>query len=391
MLYLGKSRRRITPCGAGCCGQGAVGRVHEIAERDDVLYKEISPSSRTDARRRKLEKLIEVGANIPSSSLLRQGVAWPIDLVTNEDGEFTGFILPKVQDGRTLEDLSSDATVSSTMRLKLGLQWGRIEDALLRIGIVVGDLSLRNALYDPEAMRMVIIDPDSFQVEVSSGVICGVAESLELSYEMLERGRNHPLSWRSDAFLYAIALHRLLFQAHPLDDAEEMFERAGAIARNIEARRYPYLRAPASLPPDAFGDDLKKLFCRTFTGDPKAIPSVGDYVLALEDIVEGGLRTCPACGFDHPSGKASCPACGEGAARGTSLVRRSPFKLIALAALAYALCACSPDAAAFVGHDVPAFAGAVLETVLDVARDALGDAADLVDSLVAPLVNGTTA
>lgn len=432
MLYLYTSHRLILPRTSECCGQGAVGSVHALEGDDNLLYKEINALARTNARRRKLEKLADIGSRLSPDDPLRASVAWPADIVTDEDGAFTGFVLPNIKDGRTLEDMSGDPTVSSTMRLKLGLHLGRAIDLLLRMGVVVGDLSLRNTLYDPEAMRTVIIDPDSFQVEVADGVFCGVAESLEQSYEMIERGRTQPLSWRSDAFLYAIALHRLLFQAHPLDDAADIFQRASAITCNIETRRYPYLRAKGALPVDAFGTELKSLFAKSFTGDPEGIPPVADYVRALERVLEEGLSACAACGFDFPIDKPSCPACGKRATsaataarratlratdriadktscaaatakkRATSVVRTTRFKLLAALALLCTLCACSPDAAAFVVRDVPAFAGGALAAVAEplfnviagtcfdigaFLSGALGDAAAFVDTTLATLAD----
>lgn len=432
MLYLYTSHRLILPRTSECCGQGAVGSVHTLEGDDNLLYKEISVPARTNARRRKLEKLADIGSRLSPDDPLRASVAWPTDIVTDEDGTFTGFVLPNIEDGRTLENMSGDPTVSSTMRLKLGLHLGRTVDLLLRTGIVVGDLSLRNALYDPESMRTVIIDPDSFQVEVADGVFCGVAESLEQSYEMIERGRTQPLSWRSDAFLYAIALHRLLFQAHPLDDAADIFERTSAIARNIETRCYPYLHAKGALPVDAFGTELKSLFAKSFTGDPENIPPVSDYVRALERVLAEGLSACAACGFDFPIGKTSCPACGKRATsaataarraalratdrvadeashvaaeakkRAAGVARTAKFKLLAAIALLCTLCACSPDAAAFIARDVPAFAGGALTAVAEPMLDAvagtcsdvaaflsgaLGDAAVFVDSTLASLAD----
>ena len=304
------THRPITPLGTWtACG--GVGGVYDIAEDSDVVYKEVNPAFCSDGRRRKVAILAEIGRGLPAQSPLRTTVAWPIDAVEG-NGKWRGFTMRKVCSARSLEDICADAGVSSSMRAQVGLQMAEIIRNIHLEGLVIGDLSCKNWLYDSSNMRLTLIDPDSFQVAVGNEVFA-TSESLELSFEMATFGKKRPLTSRSDDFLYAVALHRLLFLAHPLDDAAaDTFSRNSSIRTNVEQRRYPYLDVQKPLALNVFGEELKSLFVRTFTGDAETIPSVTDYLVVLRKIViDQGFQTCLYCGFDFSQSMSRCPACGK--------------------------------------------------------------------------------
>lgn len=313
-LYASATHRPITPVGAWSA-RGGIGGVFDIAEDRAVVYKEIDPAFRTSGRRRKVERLIGIARGLPANSPLKDTVTWPLEAISC-DGSWSGFTMRKVPSARSLEDLCADEGISSSMRMLLGLQMGEIVRNVHLEGIVIGDLSLKNWLYDSTSRQLVLIDPDSFQVS-SQDEVFATNESLELSFEMAKYGKNRALTSRSDDFLYAVALHRLLFLAHPLDEASvDSFARGASIRKNIEQRRYPYLRIQRPLPLDAFGSALEELFVRTFTGNADNIPSTTDYLIALRDVLFAqGFETCLSCGFDFPRTASRCPACNKRAAK----------------------------------------------------------------------------
>lgn len=100
------------------------------------------------------------------------GICWPLDLVTNSNSEFVGYIMPR----------ASGRPIQSTMFVKPVLEktfpkWGRIDLVNLciafldqiaylhKMNIIVGDINPLNLLVDADSTRLWIVDTDSFQIQ----------------------------------------------------------------------------------------------------------------------------------------------------------------------------------------------------------------------------------
>lgn len=311
-----------------CLGRGGEGAVYALAHRPRLAAK-VYTVRPDDARRRKLEAMISIGA--PGLSRV---AAWPCEpLLLEPGGETAGFLMPRLTRHRPLHALYGPAArkrefpdASFRFLVRAARNLAAAFDTVHAHGHVVGDVNQGNALVS-ECATVVLIDCDSFQVTVGSErFACGVGVALftppELSGRSLEqvpRERDH------DAFGLAVLVFQLLFMGrHPYAGCRPGFEvsvesaiRDGSFVFGWQALGEGWTPPPFSLRLSDLPLRAALLFERAFARGSSAgsRPTPAEWVTVLDEL-EAALAACetdPRHVHGHPGGR--CPWCrieGEG-------------------------------------------------------------------------------
>jgi TonB family protein len=126
--------------------------------------------SPTPERVQKLAVMIANPPTEPNSHLHHVSFAWPKSGLKNAQGDFVGFLMPEIKDGKELIDVYNPRRRKA---LKLEIDWRFLHTTALNIvsiiealhaaGYVLGDIKPQNILVNNRALPS-IIDTDSFQV-----------------------------------------------------------------------------------------------------------------------------------------------------------------------------------------------------------------------------------
>ncbi|MEA5530026.1 hypothetical protein VB638_10580, partial [Dolichospermum sp. UHCC 0684] len=126
--------------------------------------------SPTPERVQKLAVMIANPPTEPNSHLHHVSFAWPKSVLKNDQGDFVGFLMPEIKDGKELLDVYNPRRRQA---LKLEIDWRFLHTTALNIvsiiealhaaGYVLGDIKPQNILVNNRALPS-IIDTDSFQV-----------------------------------------------------------------------------------------------------------------------------------------------------------------------------------------------------------------------------------
>lgn len=145
-------------------GEGGEGRVYNVVGDDRTVVKVFDPEHRSEHRKEKVRLLL-------SRKLERHGIGFPISMVTNLDGEFVGYEMPRAS-GKELQ-----ATVMRPARFKRTYpNWSKADLVdvcisflekvayLHSLNILLGDINPKNVMLDADK-NVWIIDADSWQLE----------------------------------------------------------------------------------------------------------------------------------------------------------------------------------------------------------------------------------
>lgn len=191
---------------------GGEGTIFET-DRGDRVCKIYHKHRLTSTTQKKIELML-------SRQIVKEGICWPVDLVTNEDEQFVGYLMPKAQ-GKPMQH---------TMFVKPVLEksfptWSRIDLVNLCIAfldkiaflhslnIIVGDINPLNALITDQSNNVWIVDTDSFQIErfpCPVGTVNYTAPEIQgINYAEFMRTREHEL------FAIATMLFMILHPGKP--------------------------------------------------------------------------------------------------------------------------------------------------------------------------------
>ena len=157
-----KDDRRITI--GELINDGTEGRVYRV-EGEDLAVKIYKRGARTEERRKKLQKMIEI--DCPKKS-----IAWPIDIVTY-NGDFVGFLM-RLAEGKSLMSL-----IQNPSRIKRSYKnFDRLTQVnmiieilnaikyLHQINVLVGDISLKNVSFNKKTYDITLVDIDGAQLDL---------------------------------------------------------------------------------------------------------------------------------------------------------------------------------------------------------------------------------
>ncbi|MFN6099353.1 MAG: protein kinase domain-containing protein, partial [Dolichospermum sp.] len=177
--------------------------------------------SPTLERVQKLAVMIDHPPTEPNSHLHHVSFAWPKSVLKNAQGDFVGFLMPEIKNGKELIDVYNPRRRQT---LKLEIDWRFLHTTALNIvsiiealhaaGYVLGDIKPQNILVNNRALPS-IIDTDSFQViNPKNGKVyrCLVGsegytppELMGKDFDIIEQTEIH------DRFRLGVIIYQLLF------------------------------------------------------------------------------------------------------------------------------------------------------------------------------------
>lgn len=301
-------------------GSGGEGEVYTISGRSGQAVKIYFANKRRD-REAKVRAMVGEGLAVKTDL-----IAYPGEVVTDQHGNFLGFVMRLVSGYRPLHELYSP---KSRMRhfpkadyrflIHAALNVARAVGKVHQTGCVIGDLNHSGILVAPDA-TVALIDADSFQFRLngkSYPCIVGVPDFTppELHGKNLatvERTIEH------DNFGLAVAIFHLLFMGkHPYAGVRKGPETSMGedIAQNRFA--YSFLRSaqtqstppPGALTLDLFPDVMSKTFEAAFGLAPRARPSALDWIHALNKLESSQSRCSTVKTHYYPSTAKGCIWC----------------------------------------------------------------------------------
>jgi hypothetical protein len=220
---------------------GGEGTLHHTS-LDDTVCKIYHQHCLTATRRAKLDLML-------SRTVRIKGVCWPTEIVTDSDGAFVGYLMPRAE-GKILKT----AVFAKPLLLRTFPHWTRAHltelaitilrsiDQLHRLNIFIGDINPQNILVKDER-NIFLVDADSFQVE---GFPCPVGTETFTPAE--RQGQNYANFLRSRADeLFAVTT--LLFMILFPGKAPYSSQGGGEATENIRNKRFAYGRDADGRPP----------------------------------------------------------------------------------------------------------------------------------------------
>jgi serine/threonine protein kinase len=213
--------------------EGGEGRI--FLTDDPALVCKIYRSEKlTDIKQDKIKLML-------TRPLRLQGIAWPIDSVTNAAGQFCGYIMPKAR-GVPMQPTifvkpHFEKTLPTWRRRDLArvcLRFLELVKTLHDANILVGDINPLNVLINPDSTDVWLVDTDSFQIEnypCPVGTVHFTAPEIQgQDYGRFLRTKDHEL-FAVATMLFAI----LLCGKYPYSQ-----QGGGTPAENIRNKVFPY-------------------------------------------------------------------------------------------------------------------------------------------------------
>jgi serine/threonine protein kinase len=240
-------------------GSGGEATIHEVVGQPDLLAKIYKPPPRSGYDR----KLAYMRANPPQDPTRARGhtsIAWPLDLLYNDQGLFAGYLMYYVRNAVPLLQVFNPRLRAQTLP---GFDWRYLHrtarnlavalGALHAYGYVVGDLNESNVMVTPSAM-VTLIDTDSFQVRAKNGgqlttYYCPVGKPEYTPPELQGRSlQNTPQYPEHDCFGLGVLVFQLLMNgSHPFRAQWLGSGDPPSVEERIRAGAFPYMASP-SLP-----------------------------------------------------------------------------------------------------------------------------------------------
>jgi hypothetical protein len=309
-------------------GTGARGRVLGTYGQPGLAAK-LFPVPTAEQERKIRVMLAHPPAPVPSEA---EGgspaLAWPVDLLRDEEGGFAGFLMPRVWGAHRLSDLRDPAARAAASP---GAHYGLLHrgaaslagtfDTLHAAGCVAGSIDDADVLVDAEG-RVTLVGVDALQVTdpATGEVFAGPADRLDLAPPELHGWRGPAVRGpEQDRFTLGVLVFQLLMEgAHPFAGEYAGPGESPSIAARIAGGMFPYLpgspfrRPPQAPPVDALDPAVRELVRRCFDAghrNPAARPEPREWLSALAS-AEAALVGCTASPL-HRFGRDvdACPWC----------------------------------------------------------------------------------
>ena len=305
-------------------GRGGEGTVFAVEGPQDWAAKiYLSPLDY-----RKAWKLL-VMARAARPSLLKIA-AWPLDvLIDDKKGTPHGFIMPRVDAHRHVHELYTPKSRLSSLPeadfrflVHVAANVARAFAIVHEQGHVVGDVNHGNLLVGTDG-TVKFIDCDSFQIGNPPNVYtCDVGVPLFTAPELQGRRTFRGLVRTANHDLFGLAVllfHFLYMGRHPFAGRYSGPD-GMPIEKLIGQYRFAYgpdrhvqgiSRPPNSVPLEAMGDNIAKLFRWAFgrAGSKGGRPSAETWFKALKKL-QSGLRACSLANWHYyPAELPACPWC----------------------------------------------------------------------------------
>lgn len=285
------------------------------------------------------EKLRYMAQNPPSAGVLNQ-VAWPMDVLTNDRGQFAGFLMPKLDISAELGEIyvyPPRMKITYKEKLILAQNICAVIFEVHKAGYVFGDFNPCNIGVNLQTGKVAFLDTDSYHIvlneRANKAYRCKVCLDGYVAPELIKRVESHPnggyasvslptFTRETDNFALAIHIFKLLMNGYSPFSGINESARASTASPGIgnqAIKRDEYCFKPgkkpqaAAVPPAAIlPDKVKKLFDRAFIGgkrDPKSRPDAREWYTALAEY-EKSLAACPRNpAHQYKKGLPDCPWC----------------------------------------------------------------------------------
>jgi DNA-binding helix-hairpin-helix protein with protein kinase domain len=314
-------------------GRGGEAVVYHVESEPDIAIK-IYTDGKAAERREKVGALVSGGYY-----RLTGFVAFPVNAVMGQNGEFLGFAMRKVVGVKPIHELYAPGSrtlefpkADFRFLVRTALNVSKAIASVHQTGCVIGDINHSGILVSEKA-TVTLIDSDSFQICSGSKVYrcrVGTGEYTppELQGHKLENVDRSPVH---DAFGLAVILFQLLFMGrHPFSGRYNGPEHM-PIEKAIREGRFAYShrKAETRMEPPPFVPTLSDMpqevstaFERAFQPVPNFVPkrpAAADWVGILGKM-EADLITCRFNPVHHHTRNASsCPWCRLEAGLGITL------------------------------------------------------------------------
>lgn len=283
-------------------GKGGEGEVYTVNGKAGIAAKIYDARLRA-SREEKVRAI--VGAGLAANTNL---VAYPKEIVSDERGNFLGFVMRLVSGYRPLHELYSP---KSRLRhfpkedyrfiIRAALNVARAVGKVHETGSIIGDLNHSGILVAQDA-TVALIDADSFQFWLNGKYYPCVVAVPDFTPPELHGKKPGALvrTVEHDNFGLAVAIFHLLFMGrHPYAGryGGPDISMAEAIAQNRFAFSLTRRSTTNTTPPpgalvlDQFPDVVGTAFERAFGLSPAARPGASDWIVALTKL-EGLLNRC---------------------------------------------------------------------------------------------------
>lgn len=255
----------------------------------------------------------------PMASQNHVSIAFPQDLLKNQNGAYVGFLMPAIRHSR---ELTSVYNPSLRKRKAPGFNWYYLHATALNTawiiqaihdkGYVLGDIKPQNILVSDRAL-VAVIDTDSFQVRDSqTGKVyrCTVGSEGFTPVELL--GKDFSTTDQTeicDRFRLAVLIHYLLFGYHPFSGqwigAGESPEQTELIRKGFwyDGQNSLIGSSQTTIPLDVVHPEIKRCFLKCFNDghtSPHLRPTAQDWHKALQ-VAINELTACDKVDSHHYS------------------------------------------------------------------------------------------
>lgn len=351
MVYKGKGGKHYnlenTPF-----AQGGEGRVFNIIGEPRKVAKLYKHGLNDTIKERKLLVMV---SNPPAQSVMSQ-IAWPLDVLYDNNNLFVGFVMPKLPINENLNVIYEYGLSAKYQNVP----WGNkiiiaknlcaVLDAVHEAGHVVGDLNPKNISVDPQTGHIVFVDTDSYHIEDNGSVYrCNVGMPEYLPVE-IQRKMKGGLSiaalptFTKDTDNFALAIHifqLLMNGTHPFScrvlpsQSSVVFPQPSDNILNGDCpfinpksgMDIPVFAPPLSILPKEMQDLFKRAFVAGHT-NPSKRPSPEEWYVSLTNL-EKHLKKCPKIAYhEFYSGLSQCPWCkaDQDFTKGINSANKIPMK-----------------------------------------------------------------
>jgi serine/threonine protein kinase len=203
-----------------------------IYRSDAGMLVKIYHGKEDSKRMPKLKAMLDRPPHDPTWKTFKHlSIAWPQDIILDEEGRCAGFSMPHIQNA---SDLTHVYNPAYRQRFAPRFNWYYLHqaarnytsavDALHTRGYVIGDIKPQNVMVSSNAL-ITIVDADSFQVRDEDGHVyrCPVGSEGFTAPELLDRLQGQSFAAlnrrkRHDRFGMAIIVYLLLFGRHPFSE-----------------------------------------------------------------------------------------------------------------------------------------------------------------------------
>lgn len=332
-------------------GGGGEGEIYDIVGNPSLVAKiyfnsKFNPVAGNSNPRRNLKEKIETMLEQPVQPYVNGvlTVAWPQDLLLNQQGQFVGYVMPRVKSthhifaaSRERERMQLYPHYTWKTSIAIAYNLALAVKIIHQSNAVIGDMNPNNIMID-EHGHVTIIDTDSFNItNKKTGKVykCSVGISEMLAPELQGKNLADPRSVfneKTDDFSLAIHICTLLMNnCHPFGctsfNISQSSTSTNPVVYNILKGNCPYVtnaKGKASLDsPDVkmLPKDIRDLFDRAFNYTSSTAiksstiskrPSAREWQNALGKLLNSNMKTCKKLYPEvhvYPASYHKCPWC----------------------------------------------------------------------------------